>query len=396
MPDPLAQTELMPHVHALAGDIGPRPATQPAEVKAHDYVRDVLHQGGVTGIEYQPFPTRTTIATAVTTPLLMALAGNLISLTGHSGRIVGGSLTLFATFNLWRLFGGQRLPLEILEPRQTSANLIARIPPRRPAQQTVVLIAHVDSARQRTLQQPSVRHLMLQFTTGWLTTVLLNGIAQFMQHGGFRWPARLVQWLSAAFLANTLRQAWLDERNQDVAGANDNASAVAVVLGLARSLQVRPLDRTEVWCVFTGAEEVGCIGMQHFLDRYGPNLRHAWFVDFEMVGTEQIVYVTRHSGLSYLNGYQPDAESLAWAQATARAYPELQVVGRELVIMEEVGTLRGRGYRGLCIAGVGADGWLANWHQPSDTVDQIVPGGVECAARFGRALLEERDRGWPI
>jgi hypothetical protein len=69
-------------------------------------------------------------------------------------------------------------------------------------------------------------------------------------------------------------------------------------------------------------------------------------------------------------------------------------VGRELVIMEEVGTLRGRGYRGLCIAGVGADGWLANWHQPSDTVDQIVPGGVECAARFGRALLEERDRGW--
>jgi hypothetical protein len=212
-----------------------------------------------------------------------------------------------------------------------------------------------------------------------------------MQGGGIRWLARLVQWVSMALMLSTLRQAWEAERSPYVAGANDNASAVACLLGLGTFLQAHPLERTEIWLAFTGAEEVGCVGMQAFLERYGPQLRQAWFVDFEMVGTERIAFVTKHSGLSYINSYRPDAESLQWAQHVAIANPRLHVDGQAMVIMEEVGTLRGQGYRGLCVVGVGPDGWLANWHQESDRVDQIVPAGVERAARFGLALLHARD-----
>jgi hypothetical protein len=142
---------------------------------------------------------------------------------------------------------------------------------------------------------------------------------------------------------------------------------------------------------FTGAEEVLCVGLHHLLDRYGTALRGAWFIDFEMVGAETIAYVTRHSGLSLVNAYMPDAESLALAERTARRRPDLHVQGRDMVMVEEVGALRGRGYRGICLVGVGPDGWLANWHQYTDTAENIIPAGVERAVRFALAMLHTLD-----
>jgi hypothetical protein len=391
MSDSLSQDALLVHIHALAAGIGPRPTAQAAEGAAHAYVRTVLQLSGITNIEAQAFPTRTTIASAVTYPLITALAGNILSLFGVTGKLVGGCASFFAGYNLWRLYGGQRLPIEFLEPRQQSNNLIVRIPAARPSRHTIVLIGHVDTSKKRALNDPRVRHLMLRFSTLWLFIMLLNGLSQLVQVAGLRWIARIIQWLSATFLASTLRQAWADERNPYVAGANDNATAVACLLGIGQYLRHHPLHSTDVWLVFTGAEEVGCVGMQHFLDKYGRSLQYASFIDFEMVGTERIAYVTRHSGLSYLNTYYPDHESLQWANETAKAHPHLHVSGQAMVMMEEIGTLRGQGYRGICIAGVGADGWLANWHQVSDTVENIVPSGVERAARFVLAMLRERD-----
>jgi hypothetical protein len=50
-----------------------------------------------------------------------------------------------------------------------------------------------------------------------------------------------------------------------------------------------------------------------------------------------------------------------------------------------------RGYRGLCIAGQGEDGWLANWHQYSDNSSNIQPEPLERAARFGWAMVQKID-----
>ena len=110
---------------------------------------------------------------------------------------------------------------------------------------------------------------------------------------------------------------------------------------------------------------------------------------------DEIVYVTRHSGFSHFSSYTPDPESLAWAEATVVRHPEFGVYGRPLVIGEEVGALRTRGYRGICLAGVGPDGWLANWHRHEDNVAHLDPAGLEKAARFAWAMLrtmDERER----
>jgi hypothetical protein len=133
--------------------------------------------------------------------------------------------------------------------------------------------------------------------------------------------------------------------------------------------------------------------MHKLLDVYGDELTDAWFIDFEMVGTDEVAYVTRHSSASYLTGYAPDDESLALARETQRRYPELGVGARDMVIVEEIGTLRGRGYRGICLVGVGKDGWLENWHRYADCVDNVRPAGLERAARFALAMMEALDAG---
>jgi hypothetical protein len=184
----------------------------------------------------------------------------------------------------------------------------------------------------------------------------------------------------------------LEETGGFIDGASDNASAVACLLGLGMQLQEHPLEHTEVWLAFTGAEEVGCVGMHSLLDTYGPDLQDAWFLDFEMVGVSDIAYVTRHRSASYLTAYAPDAESLALAEETASSHPDSQVTGRPMVMVEEVGCLRGRGFRGLCLVGVGKDGWLANWHRYSDNLDNIEPEGLERAARFAWAMMQTLDQ----
>ena len=162
------------------------------------------------------------------------------------------------------------------------------------------------------------------------------------------------------------------------------------MLGLGAWLKQQSLKHTEVWLAFTGAEEVGGLGTHHLLDVYGEQLRDAWFIDFEMVGTREVVYIVDHS-ISYLNLYGPDRTTLELAFETSRQFPELQVYGRAMTIVEEVGALRGRGYRALCLAGVGPDGWLANWHQRTDTLDNIQPIGLEKAARFALGMMQVMD-----
>jgi hypothetical protein len=239
MPDPLAAETLMAHVVALAGDIGPRPTGQPAEETARNYIRQALGNHGITALEEQPFQTRPTVGVGVIIPLAITLIANALGLAGRIGTLLGGALTLASAASVWRLFGGQRSFLELLEPKVTSANLIARIPPASDHRHTLVFM-----------------------------------------------------------LGQVFQQALNEERHNYVAGANDNATAVACLLGLGAQFHAHPLRHTEIWLAFTGAEEVLCTGLHHLLDRHGSLLKDAWFIDFEMVGTNDIAYVTRHSGLS--------------------------------------------------------------------------------------------------
>jgi hypothetical protein len=393
MPDPLSADSLLAHVRALAQDIGPRPAGHPAEAQARAYIQRALIDAGfdARSIEVQSFRAPDTWGYMFFAPVLLSLAGNALGkIAGRPGKLIGGAASLLSAYHLWRSSGSNRQPLAFTYPTRTTANVIARLPSAEPPRQRVVLIGHVDTNKARlTFTPPVKRRLPLLLSAGTLV-LLFNGLALLSRAFNGRKQARLTQRLTALSMLSFVPLLWLDERGAYVHGANDNATAVACLLGLGALLKRQPLNHTEVWLAFTGAEEVGGLGLHHLLDVYGEQLREAWFVDFEMVGTRDVVYVLDH-GLSYLSTYGPDRESLELAFETSRQNPELRVTGQALAIAEEVGVLRGRGYRGLCLAGVDDDGGLKNWHQASDIVENIEPGGIEKAARFARALLQTLD-----
>ncbi|MGC9400211.1 MAG: M28 family peptidase [Anaerolineae bacterium] len=391
MPTALSADHLMRHVQALADEIGPRPAGHPEEAQARAYVSARLQAFGFDEIESIPFQTPDTWGYSMIYPVLLVLASNALGRRRRRDRVLGGLLALVGAYLFWKVTGTGRHPLTKLAPRRPSATLIARVPQTGEKQQTVVLLAHVDSNKHRPTFGPGIKKGLLGFTTAGIGAAAGNGIAQLAEGLGGGKGTRRFRQASALSLVGGLIALLADERGSYVDGANDNASAVACVLGLAERLQAEPLAHTEVWLSFTGAEEVGCLGTHALLDAHGETLRDAWFLDFEMVGTEDVAYVTRHSGFSLLNTYRPDEASLTWAATTARRHPELGVSGREMVMGEEVGTLRSRGYRGLCLAGFGNDGWLANWHQTTDDTAHLKPGGLEKAARFAWQMLRMLD-----
>lgn len=70
------------------------------------------------------------------------------------------------------------------------------------------------------------------------------------------------------------------------AGANDNASGVALMVGLAEVLAAQGTRRTVVFAAF-GAEELGFLGSQHFVDQPPGDLAMAdvvFMINLDMVG----------------------------------------------------------------------------------------------------------------
>ncbi len=393
MVDFLSRLALMTHVRALADDIGPRPAGTPREAQAHAYVNRTLRQVGFDAIETIPFQSPRTWGYSLILPVALALVGNF--LPGRIGRLIGGLLGLYGLREAHDSMRGRRTTLATLAPTGLSGTQVVRVPcalsPDAP-QHTLVFIGHVDANRHRLTFNPLLKHFL---TTASLMGALAVGTNAALQLARVMLPRktlRRAQQMSALDVAGVLGLLLADEIGPWIDGANDNATAVACTLGLAAYLRENPLPHTEVWFAFTGAEEVGLLGTHALLDAHGERLKDAYFVDFEMVGAGRLAYVSRHSSLAWDGAYEPDAESVALAQATSAAHPEWKVEGCEMVILEEVAALRERGYRGLCLVGVGADGYLVNWHQSSDTSEHIDPACLERATQFALAYARQLDR----
>lgn len=196
---------------------------------------------------------------------------------------------------------------------------------------------------------------------------------------------------TTAYMLFSLASLIADELGPYIEGANDNGSAMACVLGLGEQALATPLNSTEVWLAFTGSEEVSHDGLNVMLDHYGTKLRDAYWIDFEMVGKGSTHFIEQYHGLRYLVKCQPDADTLHLAQTVAAKHPELQVTGSKPLIYDEVATLRRRGFRGITLVGLDSDGFLGNWHQRTDTIENIEPHALERAAQLAWHMMKHLD-----
>jgi hypothetical protein len=148
----------------------------------------------------------------------------------------------------------------------------------------------------------------------------------------------------------------------------------------------RDLSEKEVWFVATGAEEVGTIGMKAFLKEHGPDVRDAFIINIDNVGSGSVYYVDSE-GMA--KRYRSDRR-LAGAARRAITENELSVSGRDYRGLSTDATpALARGFRAMSVMAFDINGRLPNWHWATDTVANVDEKNLETAAEFVCAVIKE-------
>jgi acetylornithine deacetylase/succinyl-diaminopimelate desuccinylase-like protein len=382
---------ILADVLALAGEIGPRGTGSPEEAAAADYVTGRLTALGLAAERriFQAVPSQNSFALAINWVALVAVI--IYPLGGPLSRWIATGLALSTAPMLWQTIRTSNNPLRFLLPKVTSQNVLTRINPSEVIKRHVVLLAHLDTNRCRKVWASStVRYLE---PLAYLTLTLLACLGLLFLAGALLGGPGWVWWTSlplAGYVAGAMISLWVDDRTPFSPGAHDNAASVAVALEIGRRLVSSPLENTQVWLAFTGAEETDHAGLKVLLHEHDAVMHRAAFIGLEGLGSGEIVILTKQGLCAH---YRPDPELLALAGEVANDNQGLDVHPGQMTMEDEVGTLRRRGYQAICIAGMDPEtGSLPHWHRVDDTVDSISEEVMGKAASFVTALLRKLDK----
>jgi hypothetical protein len=257
-----------------------------------------------------------------------------------------------------------------------------------------VLIAHHDAAKSGLVFHPALGRLGPRLAPRlhersshtvpilygvWLGPVLIGA-------GGLGGFWRLLRLGLALSLGAIVLLADIGAR-ATVPGANDNLSAVGVLLGIARSLRERPLEGVRVLLLSTGSEESFSEGMQAFGDRHFSELdpERTEFVCLECLGGPTMI-VLEGEGMLRMRDY-PQQMREALANAAAEAGVSVQRGIRTVAATDAIIALRA-GYPVATLASIEDTKLPLNYHWPSDTPDalhwQTVADAIAVCDRFLR------------
>jgi hypothetical protein len=196
--------------------------------------------------------------------------------------------------------------------------------------------------------------------------------------------------LASAFAAAALADI---ARSPIVPGANDNLSAVAVLVSLAERLRERPIAGLRVVLVSLGAEEVCQGGIHGFGARHFPGLEaeRTWFLNVETVGSPHLVLMEGEGTVVMEEYRDPPFRDLIARVAEEAAVPLRRGMrwrnSTDAVIPNRAG------YATATLASMNRFKALSNYHLMSDTPENLDYGTVGQAAVLAEAVARALARG---
>jgi Zn-dependent M28 family amino/carboxypeptidase len=372
-----------------------RPPCSEGERQAAEWLCRRLAAAGVDRVElehetgYGTFP-RTMLALGV-----LAIAGAAAALRGRrrlGALLATGCTVAFAD----EVENGPRLFRERLRRERKLANVVARIGPEY-AERTLVVLAHHDAPQtgavfDQTLQRKAFE-LMPELMDRFRTSIPLWWIGLAAPVGtlatavsGRRAPAAVGLAAGAVALA-----AMADiSRSPTVPGANDNASGVAGLVGLAELLAERPVPGIRVLLVSCGAEEAFQDGIRAFLGRHADELPpdRTWILNLETIGSPQLALLEGEGPLVMRDYHDPGFRDLV-AREAGSAGIALERDLRSRASTDSVIPSRA-GYPTATLSSITSWRSLANYHWPSDVPENLdygtVADGVALAYAVAGAL----------
>jgi hypothetical protein len=321
--------------------------------------------------------------------------GGLASLRGQ--RLAGVALGALGAAGIAADFPPGKRPLRRLLPRGQTHNVIAELGPA-DAERTVVLVAHHDSAHSGLVFHPALPQIAERLgmieghdTSPPLMAPVVGG--PVLAALGALTGSRLLSKLGLALSAGTVA-AMADIGSRSVVpGANDNGTAVVMLLALAQRLIDDPLGSIKVVLLSTGSEESFSEGMKAFGERHFDELPRdrTFFLCIDTVGSPTL-NVLRGEGFLRMREYTFEALEL------------LDGLADELKI-ETVPNLRLRngtdgleplcaGYPTVTLCSVTELKQPANYHWPTDTPENVDYGTLTDAIRLTEAAVRRLDERW--
>ncbi len=379
------------HVRYLAETIGPRGSTTPQEARAAQYAADVLRSLGLEPT-VEPFTSaKSAWYPYVLFSALMLLGVALFGIAGKFGAIAALVLAILAIGSVLLELAFRPNPFRAVLPKGRSQNVWARIRPTGEVKNRVVLLGHLDTHRTPLVFSTDawLRLFKALVPLGLVASVILTilfaiGIAS--QAPAWRVASLPLALILLGILALTIQA----DLTPFTAGANDNASAVGIVLDSAERLKAQPLAHTEVWAVLSGCEEVGCYGADAFARAHKAELGRAVWIALDGVGSRgRPVYITRET---FLLPAPSDPDLVALAGNVAAAHPELGAEGDTFsgaYTEGAIGVLHG--FRVLTLTSA-PRGWiLTEWHRPTDTVQNLDADTLARSEAFLWEILRALD-----
>lgn len=284
-------------------------------------------------------------------------------------------------------------------PQHDTHNVVAEVGPA-DADRTVVIVAHHDAAHAGLLFHPGVPDRISQrFPAIWdhaetsppmMFPVLGGPVAVAL---GSLLGSRLLTKLGTALSIGAVPVFADIGARAAVPGANDNGTAVVLLLALARALREHPTEKIRVMLVSTGSEESFSEGMKAFGERHFPDLPEdkTFFCCVDTLGSPHLNLLY---GEGFLKMHEYSADLIEMTEEIARGlgiwlYPNLRLHngtdGLESLVA---------GYPTISMCSVTDYKAPANYHWETDTPDRIDYGTLADAIRLTEGLVRRLDRQW--
>ena len=183
----------------------------------------------------------------------------------------------------------------------------------------------------------------------------------------------------------------VDEAGTVFLGADDNASGAAIILGLARANESAELEHSVLFVAF-GAEEDALAGSAVYIHApLWPLEDTVAVINFDMVGRNFFEAGANQPKAAAVIGLDeiPDARKVAGRAADAAGLKIIAAPARLLELFGFENRTDDWWFRRQNIPAIHfSTGLHADYHQPSDTPDKIMPAQMERVARTANALLQ--------
>ncbi len=367
-------------IEYLAGNLTHRGASTQSERAAADY----LHERFVT---YTP-DTETDEFFAIESPWLLFASyyGEflVIALLAFLWPWIAFFYGLLVFVLYMAEFSAYRVLTHLL-PQYETQNVVARILGNDP-QRLFIVTAHYDSPKHSAITsakaQPWLRlfHIILVICMlGILVSCAAEALGLFADSTVrldlmLRWSGVTALLCGAAALLSC------EMSGEFVRGAADNASGVAVLLGLAERFTEEPLPNANVWLVATGSKETWLSGMRRFIASHDFDKKTTYVLNVDHVGAGDLRYVTAE-GMLHL--FQSPQEMVDAATAEARAVHAEPMIWRGLP--SDAFLPLARGMKALTITAIG--GRELEEEESDDRPGDIDYGTVTKAGEFAEGIL---------